>query len=221
MLEKTRGIVVHTVRYGDAGVIADVYTDRFGMLGFIAKPKRARKSAARSLMLSPLAILDIDFDYREGKSLQRAGEVRLAEPYRSLPYQPLKLTIALFLAEFLYHALRNEQANSALFDFLAGSLQWLDRRERGFANFHFALMLRLSRYLGFWPSEREVLPLLRAGEREALPFVLRMDFSSMHLFRLSREQRRRLMQVACEYYRLHLPAFPELKSMDVLREVLA
>ncbi|MCD8266769.1 MAG: DNA repair protein RecO [Prevotellaceae bacterium] len=220
MLEKTRGVVVHTVRYGDASVISDVYTEAFGMLGFIVKAERMRRSVARSLLLSPLAILDIDFDYREGKSLQRAREVRLSEPYRSLPYEPLKLTLALFLSEFLHHALRNEQANTALFRFLVGSLLWLDNRERDFANFHFTFLLRLSRYLGFLPSEQEVLPLLKAGERQALPYVLRMDFGSMHLFRLTREQRARLLQVACDYYRLHLPSFPELRSMDVLREVL-
>jgi DNA repair protein RecO (recombination protein O) len=46
-----------------------------------------------------------------------------------------------------------------------------------------------------------------------------MDYPTMHLFRMSRQDRRRLLEVALLYYRLHLPDFPELKSLAVLEEV--
>ena len=49
--------------------------------------------------------------------------------------------------------------------------------------------------------------------------LMRMDFATMHLFRLTREERNRLLEVIEQYYRLHLPAFPELRSLPVLREM--
>jgi DNA repair protein RecO (recombination protein O) len=41
----------------------------------------------------------------------------------------------------------------------------------------------------------------------------------MHLFRLSHHERNRLLEVAITYYRLHLPNFPDMKSLGVLREL--
>jgi DNA repair protein RecO (recombination protein O) len=46
-----------------------------------------------------------------------------------------------------------------------------------------------------------------------------MDFPTMHLFRLSRHERNRIAEVLLHYYRLHIPQFPELKSLGVLREL--
>jgi len=46
-----------------------------------------------------------------------------------------------------------------------------------------------------------------------------MDFATMHLFRLTRAERARLLEVIVRYYRLHLPAFPELRSLSVLHEL--
>ena len=49
--------------------------------------------------------------------------------------------------------------------------------------------------------------------------MMRMDYPTMHLFRLSHLDRDRLLEVAVIYYRLHLPNFPELKSLAVLQQL--
>jgi DNA repair protein RecO (recombination protein O) len=48
---------------------------------------------------------------------------------------------------------------------------------------------------------------------------MRMDFPTMHLYRLSRHDRNRVLSVLLDYYRIHLPGFPELRSQQVLREL--
>jgi DNA repair protein RecO (recombination protein O) len=50
---------------------------------------------------------------------------------------------------------------------------------------------------------------------------MRMDFPTMHLFRLSHTERNRIVDVLLHYYRLHIPQFPELKSLSVLQELWA
>ncbi len=57
-------------------------------------------------------------------------------------------------------------------------------------------------------------------EARLMPLMFRMDYANMHLFRLSRASRRRIVEVLNAYYSLHLPSFPELRSLGVLREVL-
>ncbi len=212
---------MHTVRYDDSSIIADIYTDRYGMLAFIVKTKKRGRDSARNLLLSPLAIVEVDFDYREGKNLLRIDDVRLAEPYRTLHYHPVKATITLFLSEFLLHALRNEQSNRELYSFMVNSMLWLDNSERNLANFPITFLLRLTRFLGIWPNEEEVRDIVREEERRVVPYLLRMNYGTMHLFHFTKTERSRLMEVVNNYYRLHVAAFPELKSVAILREVLS
>lgn len=46
-----------------------------------------------------------------------------------------------------------------------------------------------------------------------------MNYDSMRFFAMNRQERMRYVEVLNDYYRLHIPDFPELKSLDVLKEV--
>ena len=48
-----------------------------------------------------------------------------------------------------------------------------------------------------------------------------MNLRNMHKFRLNRQQRGRMLDILTLYYKLHVPEFRELRSLAVLREVLA
>jgi DNA repair protein RecO (recombination protein O) len=176
--------------------------------------------------------------------LKAGRDARLLHPFSTLTVEPVKISISLFLAEFLYHALRGEQQpDTGMFDYMKHSLLWLDEAKRGYANFHLAFLIHLSRFLGvgllrsmtqegeglfFDLREGEycdVPPLhqefLRPEEASRINALLRMDYQNMHLFRLSHTERNRCLDVILAYYRLHLPAFPELKSLPVLQALFA
>ena len=173
-----------------------------------------------------------------GGKLPRPNDVRTYYNYTDLPFSPVKSTLALFLAEFLSAALREEKENPSLYRYIESSLQWLDMVESAgaMANFHLAFLMHLSRFMGIYPNlERpdhyfDLLAgsycdrqpphahFLRRQEAQALPVLFRMDYPTLHIFRFSRQERMRILQVLNEYYRLHVPNFPELKSLEVLQE---
>jgi DNA repair protein RecO (recombination protein O) len=242
MLETTQGIVLHYNRYNDDSAIVDVFTLSRGSLSFLVRDRRGqRKGGLHATLLRPLNIVELVFDYRPSASLQRIQELHIAHCYTSLPYDPIKETVALFLSEFLHGTLRNEMQNQDLYHYILYSLQWFDATNEGIANFHVAFLIRLTYYLGFWPNikGREALPFfdLRDGvgteiapphglylkEEEAaiLPLMLRMNIRNMHSFRLNRQQRNRILDVLTTYYQLHVPEFRNLRSLGVLREILA
>ena len=241
MLERTIGVVLHQVRYNDESVIVNIYTQLHGNLGFLVKMPKQKRSNVKTLLLRPLNILEVDFDYRPNQALQRISDMKLYTSYDSLPYDHIKGTLSLFLSEFLYHALRHETENPSLFLYLCNSLQWLDRSEKGVANFHLVFLIRLTRFLGFWPNVQKsaqgmvfdmreatmvgIIPVhgqyLDSEESAFLPHLLRMDYATMHLFMFNRQQRARVLDALVEYYRMHIPEFPELKSLDVLRTVFS
>jgi DNA repair protein RecO (recombination protein O) len=57
--------------------------------------------------------------------------------------------------------------------------------------------------------------------QDAAPFVelLRTGYESMHLLSLNRKLRGEYLAILVRYYRLHIPDFPQLRSMEVLREL--
>ena len=50
---------------------------------------------------------------------------------------------------------------------------------------------------------------------------MRMNYETMHLLTMSRLERNRCLVIMNDYYRLHLPDFPVLKSLDVLKELFS
>ena len=241
MLETTQGIVLHYNRYNDDSAIVDIFTLSRGSVAFLVRDRRGqRKGGMRTTLLRPLNIVELVFDFRPSTSLQRIQELHIAHCYTSLPYDPIKETVALFLSEFLHNALRSEIQNSDLYHYILYSLQWFDTTSEGLANFHIAFLIRLAYYLGFWPNIdiKKMLPFfdlkdsidthtepqhnffLKGEEAAALPKLLRMNLRNMHHFRLTRQQRNRILDVLTTYYQLHVPEFRNLRSLAVLREVL-
>lgn len=241
MLERSLGIVLHQLRYNDESVIVNIYTQLHGNVGFLVKMPKQKRSNVKTQLLRPLNVLELDFDFRPNQTLQRIRDLKLHISYESLPYDHIKGTVSLFLSEFLYYALKHELENHTLFQYLCNSLQWFDRSEKGLANFHLVFLMRLTRFLGFWPNVQDyvqgmvfdlrdatmvsVFPVhgqyLDSKESAFLPRLLRMDYATMHLFRFNRQQRARVLDALVDYYRMHIPEFPELKSLDVLRTVFS
>ena len=259
MQETIRGIVLRTVKYGDSSIIVDLFTESHGRMSFMTSTVRAKRSVRSVSFWRSLSMVEFNADIRLGgtSSLQGGNRGGLPRPsdvcayynYIDLPFSPVKSTIALFLAEFLSAALREEKESVPLYRYIESSLQWLDmvQSPTSIANFHLAFLMHLSRFLGIYPNldlkcqlstvncqlyfdllagsycDRQPphAHFLQGDEARALPTLFRMDYPTMHLFRFSRQQRQRILHVLNEYYRLHIPGFPELKSLEVLHAVFS
>ena len=55
--------------------------------------------------------------------------------------------------------------------------------------------------------------------RDVFGNLMRMNYETMHLFGMSRAERTRCLTTINDYYSLHLPDFPVLKSLEVLKEL--
>lgn len=239
MLTKTKAIVLHSFKYNDNRLIVDLFTLDRGRMAVVVTVSSSPKAKFRKNLFAPSTLLYIETDYRQGARLQKLKDVAIAYPMTSIPFDPEKASIVLFVSEFLYHALKGEQESRPLFEFIADSIQWLDIADDGFVNFHIVFLLRLTLFLGFMPNlddyedgdlfdlrnssfVKTVPPhrdFLGVEESSLVGIMMRMNFRTMHLFRLTRTQRNRLLDIIVAYYRFHLPDFPELKSLEVLRSL--
>ncbi|WP_424784886.1 DNA repair protein RecO [Prevotella pallens] len=241
MITKTRGIVLRSVRFGESSLIVDVLTKSSGRVSFMVHIPKTSKGKIKKQYFQPMTLLDFEYDFRQRSNLQRIKDVRVSLPYSSIPIDPAKSCISLFLSEFIYYATRNEQENPTLFTYISTSLEWLDNAYEDFANFHLVFMMRLGKFLGFHPFLEDFTPgcffdlrngcftlsmplhadFLNAADAGHLYNLMRMNFETMKLFKLSHDDRNRITEIVLRYYKLHLPNMPELQSFDILREVFA
>jgi DNA repair protein RecO (recombination protein O) len=239
MMAKTKAIVLHSLKYGDSQMIVDMFTEQFGRLSFVCHISQSPKAKLKKTFFQPLNILDLEFDYRQSKNLQHIKDIRMDCYFTSIPFEPYKLAITLFLAEFLSYTTRDEQVNVPLFHYVDHSVRWLDESQRSFSNFHLVFMMRLSRFIGFFPnldnyeegdsfdlrngcfskSVAQHHDVVQPSEAAKIGLLMRMNYESMHLFRMSRAERNRCTEIILTYYRLHVPNFPELKSLSVMQEL--
>jgi len=241
MLVKTEAIVLHSFKYGESRLIVDMFTKEVGRMSFIVPIPKTPKSRLKKQYFQPMTLLEVECDVRQRVQLQKLKDARLLTAYASIPFSPEKLALSLFIAEFLYHALRSEQQNTSLFSYVCDSMQWLDITTDGYANFHLTFLMRMSRFLGFFPNLDDYAEgcvfdmrsatfslqvpthrdFLQPHEAQMIHLLMRMDFATMHLFRFSHHERNHIIDVLLHYYRLHIPQFPELKSLNVLQELWA
>lgn len=238
MYHKTRGIVLHTIKYSETSVIAKIYTEKLGLQSYIVKGVRAAKSKSKAAMLQPLTLLEMEVSHRENKGLQFIKEFRRSFVYQSIPFDTLKSTISFFLLEVITKSIREHEPNMEMFEFIYESLCALDAEEKLNPDFHLLFLVHLSRYLGFAPhgnfseenpffemsegiftSEPSTLNIMDKKESSLLNDLLERNLFENAPLKISRPERKQLMRNLVKYYQLHLENF-SLKSPEILEEIL-
>lgn len=233
------GVVLRTIKYNDNLMITDIYTRQQGRRSFLLPITHGKKARVRNVFFQPLSMVSFTAPSRGAKRLVRITEARPYLLYSSIPYDVVKSSIALYLAEVLTYALREEEQDESLFTFIDRALVWFDSVTDGYADFHLVFMARLLGFLGIAPNLSNIAPNsyfdMQAGmlvrEHPLHPHFLlpaatasfvhlfTSDFLSVRSLALNGELRRSFLAVLEEYYRLHVPDFPTLRSGEVLHEL--
>jgi DNA repair protein RecO (recombination protein O) len=241
MLHTTRGIIFQQIKYADSSLIVKVYTEKLGLQSFLVKGVHSKRSKSRSALFQPLNLLNLVIEYKEGKSLHFIREITVEYNYQSIPVNILKSSTLLFLNELLSRSIREETANEALFDWIFNALVWFDLSERENLNFHLIFMIQFSRFLGFYPKQQagvhtDYFDLQEGRFMERKPEhadyvsgkltsdiidLQNATFESANEITISNKERRSIIDTLVFYYRQHLPGFGEMKSLDVLKTILA
>ena len=234
---KGRGIVLHTLKYGDKSLIVHLLTDVGGRRSFMVPGIRSGRGSKAGLF-QPMFAVEFEGLTSSRMQMDRFREVHNGLILQSLPFDVRKSAIALFMAEVLYRLVRESEPNPTLFEFAWHSVGALDGATEGVANFHLWFLANLSRLLGFFPGNsytkgdwfdiREGLfcagrPLhpLYFSQEDTLLFrdFTECDVRDLGEIGLNRQQRVSFMQALLSYYGYHLDAIHAVQSLKILQEV--
>jgi len=239
MLYKTKGIVLNHLKYGDTSLVATIYCEALGRTSFMVQGVFKKKSKFYPSFFQPFTLIDLEIDVNPKRDLQRIKEIGLDHPFQSIPFDPVKSALALFLSEILYKTLKEEEPNPPLFEYLYHAIQFLDLKEKGVANFHLAFLINLTKYLGFYPindySETncifdplngKFLPILTYHGLDTdkmlskwMSKLINLTFEGLDGLTMNHQTRNLLLKLIIEFYNLHLGGLTNVKSLPVLQSV--
>jgi DNA repair protein RecO (recombination protein O) len=242
MLHSTKGIVFHTLKYSETSIIVKIYTELFGIQSYLLKGIRNARSKIKPGLFQPLTLLDMVVYHKEKQSLQSVKEVSLAHPFKTIPFDIRKSSVALFINELVLKAIREEEPNADLFAFLWQTSLRLDETGESVSSFHLFFSLQLMQFIGISPQNNYSARLPVFNLREGLfqasvpthPHYLDPENSLLFSNMLTRciqpfagahtagaHKYAPLLDTILVYYQLHLPGFRGLQSHHILRDVLA
>lgn len=236
MVHTTRAIVLKTIRHGDTTVVLKAYTELFGLRSFLVRS--GGKGGVSRAALQPLNRVELVVNEYTDRDLHAVREMRVDRPYRLLPFDPVRGTLALFVQEVLYRVLRGEAADPDLFAFLDEALESMDAAP-DIRNYPLVFLVQLSGQLGFMPAPPapgEDRFDLQEGEfiRSAalhghtlgpplsshLAALLSVGLGDLPGPPIDPAHRHALLDHLLLYYRMHIEGLGELRSPAVLHQVL-
>ncbi len=222
MLHKTKGIVLHTIKYGDSAIIAHIYTRDFGRQSYMVNGVRGKNTKFPVSSFQPLSFLDLQVDHKENRELQRIRDLKIFHPFFHIHSDIVKNTIALFLGEILYRCLREVEKNTLLFDYVESSIMLLDVCHTGCVNFHLVFLLQFTRFLGIYPENNTELANYQPKNVEMkMQQLLTFTLKDLDKLNLDNKSRNLLVSSIIDYYHYHLEGMGKISSLEVLHEVFS
>ena len=239
---KTDGIVFRSLKYRETSLIIDIYTKELGLRSYLVNGVRSSKSKNSGNILQAMSQLDLMvYDKHGADKLNRIKEFKLAKFYSKLPFDVIRSMIGQFMIEVLRNCIKDNEANYEIYEFIEDWFSFLDESPHSIANLIPLFLVELAGKIGFaFEKERkagyETFDLQEGqflqggpGHRyyldgnlsDILFLFIQSNKQEVHNLKLTNNQRSELIDQLIIYYRLHIESFRELRSLDILRSILA
>lgn len=240
MYETLHCAALRTIRYSDTRSILSAWTAETGFMSFALPAGKGREASRRRALTMPLSAFECVCDIRPGREIAFIRDIKPMRVGLQMISDPVKLAMALFLAEVFERLLRNCQRDDALSQIVFDTIDALNHAgPRGVANFALWTLYRLTVPLGIAPDmsawSRGALFDLEGArwsrtalsshsdtvvqESAAARLLSRMTRSNIERICLSREARRRILDGLIRYYEIHFMKLTPLHSLDVVSEL--
>jgi DNA repair protein RecO (recombination protein O) len=227
-----KGVVLSGIKYTDNRDIVYLYTDLRGRQTCILNRRK------RSNRLFPLSLIEFETSGRQNAEIQYIKEFVYSPLLPEIFTDIRKSSIAMFIGEFLYRILKEEDSSRELFEYISKSICLLDMLRNGVSNFHLHFMVQLSKYVGFSIQANQngydyfdikqnkfvfIKPLhpqfFDMDNTKILSRLLDLPVNQLHDLKLSGEQRIDFANRMLGFYSFRFDHTLMIKSLNVLHEI--
>lgn len=229
MKQSDNAIFLHRINYSETSLIATFYTQTHGLQKFMFQGGKKKGTS-----LFPLSLCEITFYKRPDSELGKLTEARPSEMLIELFSNPMKATLAFFMADVIKQCLQTDQSDPQLFHFLTRSIHALDGAE-DLSSFSTEFLIGFSEQLGVEPQiqdkncaffhlqDGDFSDFERLGELVAtgsgvlfIQTILRGAKSVSE----SKQTKKEAFEIMLNYFKLHIPRFNVDQSLGIIHDVL-
>ncbi len=227
MKESDIGIFLQRIPFSETSAIVSYFTANHGFQKFLFLGAKKKNN-----LLFPLNIQELSYFFRNESELGKLTQVESTMEVQHLPFDPIRSSIAFFIAEILQKCLTHTEKDERLFEFLREKVRQLDQDDE-LAMFPILFLLEFTFYLGIEPQILEGKNLhfhledgifSTSAQRDRFCSEVCSDavlaLLEGHEIQLNYALRKETLDVLLMYYKLHLEHFGNIKSKDVLETVL-
>ncbi|WP_438962298.1 DNA repair protein RecO [Nonlabens sp.] len=237
MLTRTPAIVLSTVKYSEADLIARLYTRELGTQSYMLKGvRKSRKGKLRASYFQPLVQLEIETNHKGKGSLEYIKEAQVTPAYDTIHTDIVKSSVVMFFSEVLTQVLTEQQSDPDLYDYLSSIFQFLDQSS-AVANFSIKTLLDLTTFMGFQPDittlnysyfnlldgsfdDNGMLPHhATLEETNLIKQFIGTKFDEISQIKMNREERNSLLNLVIDYFKIHLHVFKKPTSLTILKQL--
>jgi DNA repair protein RecO (recombination protein O) len=146
---RSKGIVLRSIRYGEADRILDLYTRDAGLVCAIAKGIRRTKSRFGA-RLEPLSC--VDFVAYHGRTLDTVTQAEMLRSFRGVREDLARFDAAARMVGSVRALSGGDEADRRVFNLLYNGLDALEEHDSGFEAVEAAFGLKLSVLAGYAPQ---------------------------------------------------------------------
>lgn len=233
-------IVLHTVKFGDSGIVVQVLTESSGREGLLLRGAGKSKKTHVLAHLHPLSILEAEISHSRKGSLGYLKTFHPKYQLQSFRSNVIKANIVLFMCELVNKTVRESQGDARLYNYIRESVILLDSIEDNYSNYHLIFIVKLASLLGFHPENNYspinclfdiekamFVPLgyqsgnsLEREESETIHLLLESDLEEALNLKFSGDKRFRFINSFIKYLEYHLDYKLNIKSHLVLHELI-
>lgn len=229
MKQTDEGIFLHRTVFSSSSLIATFYTRHQGLRKFVFKG--GKKKAHQ---LYPMSLSELTFYGRPESDLQQLTEVQPSE-HLEFQFDPVKATIAFFIAETVRKCVHEFDTDQNVFDFLKETVQSLNAADdEQVSVFPVRFLIDFSEMLGIQP-----LVEVGTGVFDLDEGVISMGAHPGHLTEtgehvaliskgisgeippVPRKLREQALSTLMKYYTIHVPGLKEFETYQIVKETLS
>ena len=226
MIIQTQAIILKRFPYSETSIIAHCFTREAGKISVIVKGAR-RKGSNLAACFQPLSYLDIVYYHKDTREIQTISKAEFVQIWLRFSDDLIAVTMALALLEITDKTMIHYDPHPELFDSLVTVISAFDKGSVPKNILYWYYQLRVLTLMGFKPDilnkklpEYGILANQKSS-RQILSVLLHTDLNDIPEMDISAEEKKTINNYIYDQFRRHFDGINELKSMNVLKQLIA
>jgi DNA repair protein RecO (recombination protein O) len=232
---KTRGIIIRTIKYGESSAICNILTEQYGLIGFHIQGVFKNKGKVKMSYLQALNTVELSLNYKKNSNIQRISDIT-CQSYPELKTFSQQAYYQVF-CELIQQTVKENELNKNLFEYLYNEVIPSLNTDIHFWQLPFS-MLNVLHHYGCSPNcdsytddayldlqngvfIETLLPLKFIAEKDSSAIIFEILTKGISHLPNNKPLRYKVIEELLRYFQYHVNEHFELKSRSILSEVLS